>query len=135
MIYLDSNVFIFAVLSEDKKGEKAQEILTKVIQGKIEAYTSAITINEFTWVLLKEGKDKDRTIKESLRLLEFANLHIIPLNEKIVQDSLELMKNLKNLKPRDAVHLASCFHKNIPTIVSDDSDFENIKGIKRISLD
>ncbi|MEK6973865.1 MAG: type II toxin-antitoxin system VapC family toxin [Nanoarchaeota archaeon] len=38
------------------------------------------------------------------------------------------------LKPRDAFHLAIMENFNIKEIVSDDSDFDKIKGIKRIKL-
>ena len=134
MIYLDSNVFIFAALTDDERAEKAKELLTKIISGKTQAYTSAITIDEVTWVIWKETKDKEFAIKESIRILQFNNLHIIPVDEKILYEALDILKNLKNIKPRDAIHIASCFHKKIPIIASDDSDFDNIQGLKRLPL-
>ena len=45
------------------------------------------------------------------------------------------MKSNKNLKPRDAIHLATAKSMKCKAIISDDSDFEKIEGIKRIKLD
>ena len=39
-----------------------------------------------------------------------------------------------NLKPRDAIHVASALTNNIKEIVSDDPDFDKVKEIKRKKL-
>jgi len=79
MIYLDANIFIIAALTNDNRAENAKKILSEVISGKIEAYTSALTIDEITWILWKQTKDKELAIDQSLRILQFNNLHIIPV--------------------------------------------------------
>jgi len=49
--------------------------------------------------------------------------------------SLNFMKMYKFLKPRNAIHIVAAISAGASVIVSDDSDFDNIKEIKRRSLD
>ena len=44
------------------------------------------------------------------------------------------MKSYESLKPRDAIHLSAALSVNVSTIVSDDSDFDDVKEIKRNAL-
>ena len=134
-IYLDSNVFIFAAIAEDKRAKKAQSILKEVLSGSVNAVTSALTMDEVLWVLWKETKNRDFAIEQCQRILEFDNLELIDVNKNIIQDSMHLMRENPFLKPRDSIHLASAFNNNITQIVSDDADFDNVKEIERIELE
>ena len=133
--YLDSNIFIFAALANDSKAKKAKELIKQVILGKSSASTSTLTIDEVVWKIWKETKNRALAIEEGLRILQFDNLFFINISDKIILNSLELMKKNTNLKPRDAIHLSAALSVNANIIVSDDSDFDNLKEIKRKSLD
>ena len=134
-VYLDSNVFILAALSGNKKAEKAKELIKNMILGELIAVTSSLTIDEVVWKIWKETKDRELGIEEGLRILQFDNLRIIEIDGNIMKASLKFMKQYKALKPRDAIHLAAALRANASAIVSDDSDFDNIKEIKRKSLE
>lgn len=134
-VYLDSNVFILAALSSNKKAEKAKEFIKNTILGELTAVTSSLTIDEVVWKIWKEAKDRELGIEEGLRILQFDNLRIIEIDGNIMKASLKFMTQYKSLKPRDAIHLAAALRAHASAIVSDDSDFDNIKEIKRKSLD
>lgn len=132
MIYLDANVFIYPVLYKGKKAKKATDILSQVVKGK-KALTSCLTIDEVVWKIWIESS-RDKGIKEGERLLHFPNLTLAKVKPETIFQALNLMKRYEQLKPRDAIHLATALERNITEIVSDDQDFDQIKGIKRIKL-
>ena len=47
MIYIDSNVFIYATLNTEELGEKARSLLQTIQQGEEKAETSALTFDEY----------------------------------------------------------------------------------------
>ena len=46
MIYFDANFFIFGLLDNTHKGDKAKEIQKEIIAGKLTAFTSVLALNE-----------------------------------------------------------------------------------------
>ncbi|MEK6868457.1 MAG: type II toxin-antitoxin system VapC family toxin [Nanoarchaeota archaeon] len=134
VVYLDANIFIFPVISNDVRAQKSIEILKKVILGELSAVTSTLTLDEVVWCLLKLTKDRDLAIKEGLKILRFDNLQIISVDQQIMHDSFQFMKKYASLKPRDAIHLAAALRSNATEFVSDDSDFDVVKEIKRKPL-
>ena len=132
--YLDSNVFILAALSDSPKAIRAKDIIRKVIMRELAAATCSLTIDEVVWAIWKETKDKNLAIDEGLRILQFDNLKIIGVDSNIVKTSLHFMKQYKALKPRDAIHLAAALSVGSSVIISDDSDFDDIKKVKRKAL-
>ena len=52
--YLDSNVFIYAILDRGEKGETAGKILEAMQSEKFSGVTSQITFEEIVFVVWKE---------------------------------------------------------------------------------
>ena len=132
MIYLDTNFFIFALLDQTKKGDKAREIQKEIIEGKYFAITSPLAMDEVIWVLLKNSKQHliRKTIED---MYAMPNLNVREVSSLIPLTALEFMEKCK-LKPRDAFHVAIMENFGIKEIVSDDSDFDKVGRIKRIKL-
>jgi predicted nucleic acid-binding protein len=61
MAYIDSNVFIYPVLygaDNNEKARNAKEILLKIEEGELKAYTSTLTWDEVVWVVSRVmGRD------------------------------------------------------------------------------
>ena len=133
MTYLDANVFIYAAINNDEKGDLCREILRKLAFKKIKGHTSFLTWDEIVYIIRK-NKDKETAIKEGKNFLKFPNLSLLKIDEKIINKAQEIIENY-NLKPRDAIHVATALVNGINEIISDDSDFDKIKDIKRIKLE
>ena len=58
----------------------------------------------------------------------------IGANKSILFKAQQLIEEY-NLKPRDAIHAATALVNGINEIISDDSDFDKIKEIRRIPLE
>ncbi len=130
-MYLDANFFIFAKLSTDTKGSRARTILNQIVLGK-KAITSSLALDEVMWIFIKNKQvDKMRPIIEEIYSIK--NLEVKEVSATTPLIALNFIEKY-NLKPRDAFHLAIMENFNVKEIVSDDSDFDRIKGIKRIKL-
>lgn len=133
-VYLDANVFIYAALDSGAKGEKAREILNSIVKGNEAACTCLLAVDEVVWKIWKETKDRKQSIEQGMRMLALPNIRCAEVAKEEMLLALNLMSENSSLKPRDAIHAAVCMRNNIRTIISDDGDFDTLKGLKRIGL-
>jgi predicted nucleic acid-binding protein len=135
MAYVDSNVFLYPVLYHAEvqpKAKKAKEILFKIENGALSAFTSTLTWDEVVWVVSRVMSRSDG-IAQGQKLLGFPNLEFINVDEGVLTQAQTLMSKYK-LSPRDSIHAASALGRRIKTVISDDEDFDQIKEIKRNPL-
>lgn len=131
--YLDSNVFLYPLLYEDDKAKIAEGVLSDFLNKKFIAYTSVLTWDEFVYGLRRE-KGKEISEAEGEKFLKLPSLLFLDAKLSILIKAQELMIKY-SLKPRDAIHAATAIVNGITEIVSDDSDFDKIKEVKRIPLE
>ncbi|MBI2451890.1 type II toxin-antitoxin system VapC family toxin [Candidatus Pacearchaeota archaeon] len=129
--YLDTNLFLNPILYNDKKANKCKEIVSKIALEEIKGITSALTWGELVYTINKYF-GKEIAIKEGDNFIKFPNLVFVEVDINIISSAQKLISNY-NLRPRDAIHAATALAQNCTEIISDDSDFDNIKEIKRIS--
>ena len=135
MHYIDANIFIYPILYEEEQEPKvkhAKQILQRIEQGELSAYTSTLTWDEVVWIV-KKAMGRDEAIRQGQKLLGFLNLHWIMVDENILSNAQSLM-NKYNLHPRDSIHVASALSRKINLIISDDLDIDQVKEIKRTPL-
>mgnify|MGYP001215473615 CR=1 FL=1 len=135
MRYLDSNIFLLPVLYKGRKADRAKSILELMVSGNTQCATSALTIDEVLWVLIKMTRDREGAIATCKDIVELPNLTVLDVTNHDSLRALELMEKYVQLKPRDAIHLAVSTNAGIFSIVSDDSDFDGISEVNRESLD
>jgi len=127
--YLDSNLIIYAILDDTEPGEWSRGGLESVQNAQMPARTSFLTFDE---VFYKVNKIKgiDIAIKNLEAFLSMPNIRFIGVSDIIIWKALELIKEYKFL-PRDGIHAATAFIAGAETIISQDADFDTIKGLKR----
>ena len=130
MIYLDANIFIYAALDKGEKANSCKKILESVSLKKIAGFTSTLTWDEVVYSLKKHAPLEEVQIQSSL-FLKLPNLVFLEPSLEIIEKAEELWLEY-NLKPRDAIHAATAIINKINKIVSDDSDFDKVKELKRI---
>lgn len=131
MLYLDSNVFIYAAINTKELGEKARALLQQIQQGEEMAETSALTFDEVFWAIKKYSPEV--AFEACSALLNFPNLEIVATTRELVLSALQLIKDY-NLAPRDAIHAATAISEKADTIVSTDIHFDRIKEVKHVSF-
>ncbi len=129
MIYLDTNIFLYSVLDNGEKGLACKKLLRKVASDKMNAVTSVLTWDEFVFSLKKHAPFEEVLI-QSRDFLNFPNLVFLEANSGVLEKANEIWSTNK-LKPRDAIHAATAILNKCEAIVSDDTDFDKLKEIKR----
>lgn len=131
--YIDSNVFLYPVLYNDlKESLKAKDILSQIEGKNIQAYTSTLTWDEVTYVVERAMGITD-AIEVGKKFINFPFLRFIPVDDEIIRRSQVIREKYK-LKPRDSIHLSCAMARNISEFITDDTDFDGIKDIKRIPV-
>jgi len=132
MIYLDSNVFIYACLNSDDVGEKSRTLLRSVENGSLDASTSALSFDEITWAV-KKYRDIDRAVSAGEAFINMSRLNLISADETVLRSSLDLMKRYA-LDPRDSIHAASAILFKADALISTDPHFNRLKELPRKQL-
>lgn len=129
MNYFDSNLIIYAMLDETEIGEWARGLLERVQNEEMPACTSFLTFDEVFYKVNKV-KGSGVAIKNLEAFLTMPNTRFIDVNDGVIWKALELIREYQ-LLPRDSIHAATAFIAGAETIFSEDTDFDNIPGLKR----
>ena len=127
MLYLDANIFVYAAINTEQPGDKARSLLRKIHLGEEIAETSALTFDEVFWSIKKDNLKMAFSVCEAM--LNFPHLEIVPVNRTLALSALKVIRDF-HLAPRDAIHAATAIAGKAESIVSEDSDFARVKGIK-----
>ena len=129
MVYADSTLFIFAAVEGEKAG-RAQALLTEAMKNK-QLSSSLLSLDEVAWVLSKPLGTED-----ALRITEnylASGIIFREVTREVIINALQLAREF-HLRPRDAIHVATMRVAGETEIISDDSDFDRVRGIKRIPV-
>jgi len=132
MLYLDSNVFIYAALNTEEIGDRARALLKKVQHGEEQASSSALTFDELVWAVKKYRTVED-AIDAGEAFLNFPNLKLALVNGELLASALNLIRKY-GLDPRDSIHAATAMLERAEAIVSTDAHLDKIKEIHRRPL-
>lgn len=124
MIYLDSNVFIYAATDNGSQGKAAAKVLTKALRDG--ACTASLTADEVLWAITKKlGRD---VAAEKVRQLLELDLTVAPVDKKDIEAALVHFD--AGLDPRDAIHAAVALRAGCTTFASTDPAFAKVKGLR-----
>ena len=127
-IYIDANIFIFALCYDDENGERYRKLLKDVHEGKKIGVTSCLTVDEVWWYI---KKTKSELFNEASAALLNLNIKFSEVSKSMLYKAREYMIRY-NLKPRDAIHVSTMESQNIKEIMSTDEDFDKVPWIKRV---
>lgn len=132
MIYLDSNVFIYACLSLDEIGERSRKLLRDVELGGVEAASTTLTFDEVVWAV-KKYRTLSNAIAAGEAFINMPRLTLISVDEAVIRSALDLMRRYE-LEPRDSIHAASAILCRAETIISMDPHFDKVKELPRKTI-
>lgn len=128
MVFIDSNIFMYAVGKNATHKTICQSLLSKVFTQEIKAATNVEVLQEILY--------RFNAIHKSQLGFDLFD-HILASFETILPVTLDDMKEAKkiqqttSIKPRDAIHAATMKNAGIKTILTYDRDFDKIHWIKR----
>ncbi len=135
MIYLDTNILIYAIEQHPKYGVACKNILQKIQDKKIEACCSLSVLLEVINVLNRINKILEHenkillNIQENVEAILDLPINWFDINFVLIRHSA---KYSFKISPTDYIHIASMELNSIFEIISADQDFDKIPFLKRI---
>lgn len=115
--FVDTNIFLYAILSHSEYGETVREILDAIEAGEA-AVTSTLVLCEIAWVL--ESMGRQGKIKPTLeKILSFGNLEVADLDSDDLLVGANYMA-LYRLDFNDGVNIAIMERMGITEAYSND---------------
>ena len=129
MMYLDSNVFIYASLSLGETGERARDLLRSVEIGNVEAASSTLSFDEIVWAV-KKYRTMDHAIVAGEAFINMPRLTLVSVDEAVIRSAVDLMRRYE-FDPRDSIHAASAIQCRAEALISRDPHFDRLKELPR----
>ncbi|HKI01950.1 MAG TPA: type II toxin-antitoxin system VapC family toxin [Thermoanaerobaculia bacterium] len=132
-IFLDTNIFLYAVGADQSLREASQQVLRRVAEGDLVATTNSEVVQEIIFVLGRRGRKDEALDLARSTILLFPDL--LPVTRSDMLAACELMERYPSLPPRDAIHAATMINNGIGSILSVDHHFDDVVEITRLPLD
>ncbi len=148
-VFIDSNIFTYFLLRDADFFEKCSRFLKNIESGYFIGFINNIVISETLFNFVKAEVCKNNGLKpnEFIRYVKenpesigevdisdvtdaftMANLNLVNVPPKLIPILKDAHR--KSLLSNDAFHLLTMDYLNIKYIITNDSDFEKIAGIK-----
>lgn len=128
--FLDSSFLIYMNTMTNDKRRRIEELFKKLLEEPL--FINMLVVDEVLYVSRKYGLQYDVTLN-FLRSIVLPYTEIIPIEEEDVKPVEKYLLKY-DLKPSDAIHLATMEKVGANHIVTEDEDFDRVKEVKRIWL-
>jgi len=128
--FIDTNIFLrFLTKDDPSKYDKCKELFKRAMEGKINLTTSSLVIAELIWTLLSYYKVSKADVIEKVSIIVGTETIHIPEKDTIA-DAL-ILYSRENIDYIDSYNAVFMKQNGLNEILSYDSDFDVIDGIKR----
>ncbi len=126
----DSSVIIGYLAGDQRLNPVCSQIIQQAERGETEILVSQMAIVETAYLRGLSDVDSERLIKEF-----FSREYVISVNvdgpvSSIAQSLVRKYRNNPNIKPQDAVHLATAILWQIPALETVDQPFTRFDGLE-----
>ncbi len=129
-VFLDSCFLIYLNTMTSENRKLLEELFKKLLSEQL--FINMLVVDELLYVSRKYGVAYDVTL-DFLKSIILPYTGVVPIDEEDFKPIEKYLVNY-NLKPSDAVHLATMEKTGASSIVSEDEDFDKVKEVKRIWL-
>lgn len=130
-VFLDANVFLYAVGGEGPHRQPCRDLLQAVGDGGLEAVTNTEVLQEILHVRARRLGIKDAVV--AVRAASDLVREVLPVRRDDVLEACKLLERHHGLGARDALHAAVMKNGSLHLLVSVDGDFAVLKEIKCLS--
>lgn len=128
-VYLDSNIFIYAVGQPSPYTDPCRRILYDVVNGRLRGETSIYTVQEVARQRHRRG-DKLATARARQVVAICTAVH--GLDPPLLTRALDAVDEYETLAVADAIHAVTALAHGVGVVVSADSDFDGVAGVERV---
>ncbi|MXY45579.1 MAG: type II toxin-antitoxin system VapC family toxin [Chloroflexi bacterium] len=126
MIFVDTNVFMYAVGRSHPLQDPAQDFFGKAADSNLRLFTSAEVLQELMHVY--EATGRMNTFAVAMELVNRSVAEVWPLEKEDVDLARQLYVQYPALSARDLCHLACCRRRGISRIKTFDQVFLSVAG-------
>lgn len=116
-VYVDANIFIFALEAEPRFGPAASALLRSIDAGRVAALTSELTLAEVLVKPLELGRSA--LAEQFMTVVTRSRLELHPVSRAILMRSAEI-RAAHGGRLADAVHIATAMENHCTAVVSED---------------
>jgi predicted nucleic acid-binding protein len=124
--FVDTNVVVYAGSPDDERHSACTDLLSAIASGHAMGLTSVSVVEE-VWHLELSGRVPGAAGLAARTYRLFTPL--LPVTDETVSAALQLEPS--GLGANDRIHVATCLENGIDTIVTADSEFDGIRGLRR----
>jgi predicted nucleic acid-binding protein len=128
--FIDANIIMYAIGMPHPLKNPCRAILDEIKNGSLQVVTNTEVLQEVLYRFYSLKRNDQAEI--AYNALTGMCLEIISITRKDMDLSLSLLKEYPQITTRDAVHAATMINNEIEEIISTDSHFDLIQGIKRV---
>lgn len=127
IIYWDSDAFLGWLQEEEGKVDLCRATLERAKSGEVLIVTSALTMAEVLWMKKapKITQDKADIVQRFFRK-SYIRVHNVT---RAISEQAQLLVWQHNIKPKDAIHLATAVHLKVSTLETFDRGFIGKSGL------
>ena len=126
MIFVDTNVFMYAVGRPHPLQSAAQNFFAESTDNHLRLFTSAEVLQELFHVYQATGRTD--TLAVAMELVDRSIADVWPLEMEDVKLARQIYARHPTLDARDLCHLASCRRRGIKRVKTFDRGFHSIFG-------
>ena len=131
--FIDANLPIYLLVLKDEVVKPYRDLYLQVIE-EYDPFTDPLIIDEILWICKRKYKIPYDLTSKFVEDSFLKVTSVLDIGEEDVVNTLKILSNGELSKPSDALHLAVMRREGISIIISEDTEFDNVKGIKRIWL-
>lgn len=131
-IYLDTNIWIYALEGFPAYAQELTELFTAIDQGNLFAITSELSLAE---VLVKPIQNQNSSQQDLYKqaLTSTQTLQVLPVQRDILIEASQI-RAIINLKLPDAIHAATALKAQCSTFLTNDQRFQTVPGLPVVLL-
>ena len=114
MIFIDTNVFVYAVGRPHPLKQPARDFFSETNRSRTRLFTSAEVLQELAHIYLPVGRLDD--FDAAMYLVATFEVQVWPLEEQDVALARRFYEQYPELGARDLCHLASCHRRGVSQI-------------------
>lgn len=127
-VFVDTSVFLLAQGGPHPRRQTCREFLDRCRTSGVSIHVSAEMLQEFIFHRLR-ARPRPQALAEATVLRHSLVLH--PFDDQVLDEMLALLE-ASGLRGRDAVHAATARVARIEVLVTADSDFAGVPGLRAI---
>ncbi len=131
-VYLDSNIFIYALEGFPDFVDELTELFESLQQGTLSAVTSELTLAEVL-VMPFVDRNLERQTEYQQVLQSSDALYVAAVTRNVVIEAARL-RSLNNLRLPDAIHVATAILTGCDTFLTNDRRLRAVLGVEVILL-